>query len=122
MILGVTNLGDSLTQDSELAWTCVQDSRLSLNPHSLVVIYLAENMLTTAISNPSRCSGGLSFAQCLRCFGLFFGCVWGCVQMDHRFRTYRCAGESRTLSSCVDIRCLSKVRSSHECRQTRNMS
>ena len=26
-----------MTQDSELAWTCVQDPRLSLNPHSLVV-------------------------------------------------------------------------------------
>lgn len=26
-----------MTQDSELVWTCVQDSRLSLNPHSLVV-------------------------------------------------------------------------------------
>ena len=30
-------LGDSLTQDSELAWTCVQDPRLTLNPYSLAV-------------------------------------------------------------------------------------
>jgi len=29
--------GDSTLPDSELAWTCVQDSRLTLNPYSLIV-------------------------------------------------------------------------------------
>jgi len=30
------DLGDSTLQDSMLEWTCVQDSRLTLNPYSLV--------------------------------------------------------------------------------------
>jgi hypothetical protein len=34
----LTGVGDSMTPDSELAWTCVQDSRLTLNPYSLVVL------------------------------------------------------------------------------------
>jgi len=36
-VVDEADLGDSLTLDSELAWTCVQDPRLTLNPHTLVV-------------------------------------------------------------------------------------
>ena len=32
-----SHIGDSETEDSELAWTCVQDPRLTMNPHSLMV-------------------------------------------------------------------------------------
>jgi cation-transporting P-type ATPase 13A2 len=34
-----------MTQDSELAWTCVQDPRLGLNPHSLVPNPIPQELL-----------------------------------------------------------------------------
>ena len=42
---GETYAGDSTAQDSELAWTCVQDPRLSLNPHSLVPYPIPQEVL-----------------------------------------------------------------------------
>ena len=55
-----SDVGDSMTEDSELAWTCVQDSRLTLNPHSLVVVS-QETKLTKAKSNSPRNVGGIPF-------------------------------------------------------------
>jgi hypothetical protein len=42
-----------MMEDSELAWTCVQDPRLTLNPHSLVVLSLKDPSLMPAKSNPT---------------------------------------------------------------------
>jgi cation-transporting P-type ATPase 13A2 len=40
------NLGDSMTENSELSWTCVQDQRLTLNPHSLIPNPIPQEVLS----------------------------------------------------------------------------
>jgi hypothetical protein len=89
------NLGDSMTEDSELAWTCVQDSRLTLNPYSLVVRPEITN-LKAAKSRSTRNVGRIPLAQCVWSNRLFPRCFWRCIPLDHRLCSPRRSRKSNT--------------------------